>query len=186
MTEQERPWPQVVLALGGVCWTGWSVAMFATGATAGPIRALVGLSGIVLAAGLLGVVLRLPWIYEFPGGEGSGIGLVGGFVFAIGQWLTLVVAGSGLTEGIIALGVLALIAGTLLLATGLLRARRTPPWIGVALIVGTLLFLGFSDGEGLNTLLAVPLGLAWIGLGWYLQSNPEQPTEQLKPSALGR
>ncbi|PSP93788.1 hypothetical protein BRC91_09370 [Halobacteriales archaeon QS_4_62_28] len=186
MTEQERPWPQITLAFGGVCWTGWSLTMFATGATTGPIRAFVGFSGLVLAVGLLGVVLRLPWIYKFPGGEGSGIALVGGLVFAIGQWLTLLVDGDVLVELLIALGVLALVGGTLLLAIALLRARRTPPWIGVALIVGTILFLGFSDGEGLTTLLAIPLGLSWISFGWYLQSNPEQPTEHLEPSALRR
>jgi len=161
--------------------------MLTTGQTGGLVRALVGGSGFVLAVGLLGTVLRLPWIYKFPGGEGSGIAMVGGLVFAVGQWLTLPLEpGSVVAEGIIAVGVLGLVAGTVLLAAGMVRARRTPPWLGVALTLGTVLFLGFGDGGGLQTLLALPLGLAWLAVGGYLVRFPEQPSAHLEPSAISR
>ena len=186
MTEDGRPWAQATLAIGGVCWIGWTLAV-AVGTTGGLVRALVGGSGLVLAVGLLGVVLRLPWIYQFPGGEGSGIAMLSGLAFAVGQWLTIPLqAGSALAEGIIALGVLGLVGGTLLLAAGTVRARRTPPWLGVALFLGTVLFLGFGDGEGLRALLALPLGLAWLAVGSYLVRFPEQPSGHLEPSAISR
>lgn len=187
MTDTGRPWAQVLLALGGVCWTGWVLLMLASGSVDDLIRTLVGVSGFALAIGLLGVVLRLPWVYRFPGGEGCGIAILGGFIFAAGQWLTLPLpAGSTVAEGIIALGVLGLLGGTLLFAGGLLRARRTPPWLGAALIVGTVLFVGFNDGGDIWTLLALPLGLAWFALGGYLLRFPEQPSSHLEPSAISR
>ena len=187
MTEAEYPWAQLALAVGGLCWIGWSLATVVTGAADGIVRALVGASGFVLAVGLLGAVLRLPWIYRFPGGEGCGIAMLGGLTFAAGQWLALLVRGGGwFVEGIIALGVLGLAVGTLLLAAGIVRARRVPPWLGVALIFGTVLFLGYGNGEGLQALLGPPLGLAWLALGGYLLRFPEQPSGHLEPSALRR
>lgn len=188
MTDTEHRWPQIALALGGVLWVGWSLVIFATGTPDGAIRAVVGLSGLAMAVGLLGVVLRLPWTYTFPGGEGAGIAMLGGLVFALGQGLAVVISagGSGIVEGVIGLGVLALVGGTLLLAAGLVRTRRTPPWLGVSLIVGTILFLGFGDGSGLRALLAVPLGLAWVAVGGYLVRYPEQPTGHVEPSVIGR
>lgn len=187
MTDGERPWAQATLALGGVCWLAWTVAIFGTGTTSGAIHGLVGLSGLVLAVGLLGVVLRLPWTYKFPGGEGSGIAMLGGLGFAAGHWLAaLLSTENGPVEAVIALGVLGLVGGTLLLAVGILRARRTPPWLGVALLVGTVLFVGFGDGSGLRALLALPLGLAWLATGGYLLRFPEQPSGHLEPSAISR
>jgi|GEM_PF-748107 len=187
MTDDERPWAQAALALGGLCWIGWSVMMVASGQTDGLVRALVGGSGFALAVGLLGVVLRLPWIYRFPGGEGSGVAMLGALVFAVGQWLTLPLEpGSTVAEGIIAIGVLGLVAGTSLLAVGMVRARRTPPWLGVALVLGVVLFLGFGDGGGVQTLLSLPLGLAWLAVGGYLLRFPEQPSGHLEPSAISR
>lgn len=187
MTAQERPWAQATLALGGLCWIGWVLTMVVTGWTDGLVRLLVGASGFLLAVGLLGIVLRLPWIYRFPGGEGSGIAMLGSLVFAVGQWLTIPLqAGSTVAEGVIALGVLGLVGGIGLLAAGMLRARRTPPWLAVALLLGSLLFLGFGDGSGLLSLLALPLGLAWLAVGGYLLRFPEQPSGHLEPSAISR
>jgi len=187
MTDDERPWAQAALALGGLGWIAWCLAMFTSGQTDGLVRLLVGGSGVALAVGLLGVVFRLPWIYQFPGGEGSGIAMLGSLAFALGQWLTVPLpADSIVAESIIGIGVLGLAGGTILLAVGMVRARRTPPWLGIALVVGTLLFLGFGDGGGLQTLLALPLGLAWLAVGGYLVRFPEQPTGHLEPSAIRR
>jgi len=186
MTEDGRPWAQTSLALGGVCWIGWALAI-AAGTTGAIVRALVGASGFVLAVSLLGVVLRLPWIYKFPGGEGSGIAMLGGLTFAVGQWLTIPLqAGNAIAEGVIALGVLGLLGGTALLAAGMVRARRTPPWLGVALLFGSVLFVGYGDGTGPGALLALPLGLAWLAVGSYLVRFPEQPSGRLEPSAISR
>lgn len=188
MTEAASRWPQAALALGGVLWVGWSLVIFGTGTPDGSIRAVVGLSGLALAVGLLGFVLRLPWTYGFPGGEGAGIAMLGGLVFGLGQGLSVATGagGSGVVEAVIGLGVLGLVGGTLLLAAGLVRTRRTPPWLGISLVVGTVLFLGFENGNGLQALLAIPLGLAWLGVGGYLLRYPEQPTEHVEPSAISR
>ncbi|QGA83535.1 hypothetical protein [Halomicrobium sp. LC1Hm] len=187
MTEAERPWAQLALVVGGLCWIGWSLATIVTGSADGSVRFLVGASGFVLAVGLLGVVLRLPWIYQFPGGEGCGVTLLGGLAFAAGQWSRVLLGGAGwFAEGVVALGVLGLAVGTALLAAGVVRARRVPPWLGVALFVGTVLFLGFGNGDGLRAWLAPPLGLAWLALGGYLLRYPEQPSGHLEPSAISR
>jgi len=187
MSAQVRPWPQALLALGGLVWIGWALTVYVAGSPDGLVRAAVGGSGFLLAVGLLGVVLRLPWTYKLPGGEGCGFAMLGGLAFAAGQWLALVLsAGSVVAESVVALGVLGLVTGTGLFAAGLVRARRTPPWIGAGLLLGTVLFLGFGDGQGLRALLALPLGLAWFAFGGYLLRFPEQPSGHLEPSALRR
>lgn len=185
MSETSRPWAQAALAAAGLAWAAWALWMTATGEPTGTVLLLVGLSGLAATVGLVGVVFRLPWTYDFPGGEGAGLGAVGGLVFGLGQLLAGL-TGGGWTTWLIAPGVLGLVAGTVLLAAGLVRARRTPPWVGVALALGAVLFLGFGDGSGLTSLLALPLGLAFLAAGAYLLRFPERPTTHLEPSAISR
>lgn len=184
MTRSHRPWPPLALLAGGFAWTGWSLIATATGSIEGSVLtlALVASSGLFLAVGLVGLVLTLAWPYQFPGGEGAAIAALGGVLFAIGQVVTIVSDGGGLVTWFVAPGVLAFVGGSVLLAVGLVRARRIPPWLGVGLFVGSVLFLGFNAVPALS----LPFGLAWLALGRHLWRYPDRPTDHLEPSALGR
>lgn len=185
MTQQSRPWAQGALVAAGVAWAAWAVWMTLIDGTGGPVLFAVGLSGLLAAVGFVGVVFRLPWTYKLPGGEGAGIGALGALLFGIGQLLAAL-GGGAPADWLIAPAVLALVGGTGLLAFGMVRARRTPPWIGAGLAAGAVLFLGFGDGSGLRSLLALPFGLALVAAGAYLARYPERPTTHLEPSAITR
>ncbi|WP_225333641.1 hypothetical protein [Halomicrobium urmianum] len=185
MTETSRPWAQGALAAAGVAWAAWAVWMTVVEGTEGRMLLAVGLSGLLTALGFVGVVFRLPWTYKFPGGEGAGIGALGALVFGVGQSLAAILGGDPI-DWLVAPGVLGLVGGTGMLAFGMVRARRTPPWIGVALALSAVLFLGFGDGAGLRSLLALPFGLALLAAGAYLARYPERPTTHLEPSAITR
>jgi len=149
-----------VAAVGGVVWIGWAVALSATGQTATSPPVLV---GTVVSA--LGVVAGHYAVEDFygarmkrPGTIGAWVGALGGLVFAAGQLLRLLTGGG---EAIIGIGVLALVGGSLLVAVGLVRTRIQPPWLGVLLGFGTVVFLGFE----IQPATATVYGLAWAALG---------------------
>ena len=62
-------------------------------------------------------------------------------------------------------GVLASAVGFLLL--GIVMLRVLPRWVGSLLIVGAVL-LPFSNDQDARVLLFIPLGLAWIAVGYAL------------------
>lgn len=66
-------------------------------------------------------------------------------------------------------GVLALVAGLLLLGVTVLRAGVLPRWAAVSLVVGTLAMLGFNE-QTTAAWLGIPFGLAWIAVGYALVS----------------
>lgn len=182
MTERSRRWGPLVTAAGGLAWTGWALVAATTGSVDGAALLLASLSGLLLAVGLAGLVLRTNWAYRFPGGEGAGLGALGALAFAAGQGVALLQGSGGLTTWLLAPGVLGLVGGSVLLGVGLVRARRTPPWLGVAVVVGAVCFLLFDAVPA----LALPFGLAWLALGGHLWRHPDRPTDHLEPSALGR
>ncbi|SFS01631.1 hypothetical protein SAMN05216559_2522 [Halomicrobium zhouii] len=183
MNGTRRHWAALPVVAAGLTWAGWAAVAAAAGTVADGVALwLVATSGLLLAVGLAGVVLAFDWAYQFPGGEGAALAAVGALSFAVGQALRLVRGEGGLTTSFLAPGVLALVAGSLLLAAGLVRARRLPPWIGVSLFVGTVLFLGFNRVPA----LALPVGLAWVAVGSHLWRHPDRPADHLEPSAVGR
>lgn len=172
----------LVLLAGGGSWIAWALALTASEQVVTPTRLAIALSGVLISTGLFGLVLYRSWTYQFPGGEGAGLAAVGSLSFAVGQGIVLLRGEGALSTWFVAPGVLALVGGSVLLAVGLVRARRTPPWLGVGLLVGSVLFLGFNRLQ----LLAIPLGLVWVAIGGHLWRHPERPTDHLEPSALGR
>lgn len=182
MTATRRPLAPLAVVTGGVAWTGWSVLAATTGSADGPVLALVGLSGLLLAVGLAGFVLSLDWAYQFPGGQGAGLAVIGFLSFTIGQGVVLTRGEGGVATWFVAPGVLAFVGGSALFAVGLVRARRTPPWLGVSLLVGSVTFLGFNGVP----VLAVPFGLAWFAFGAHLWRYPERPANHLEPSTPSR
>ncbi|MDQ3910704.1 MAG: hypothetical protein M3305_02750 [Actinomycetota bacterium] len=67
---------------------------------------------------------------------------------------------------------LALIVGFVLLGVAVL-----PRWTAVLLIVGSLAMLGFND-QNWQALMALPNGLAWIGVGYTFWSEREGVTRR--------
>ncbi|GCF12791.1 hypothetical protein Harman_07260 [Haloarcula mannanilytica] len=149
-----------VAAVGGVVWIGWAVALSMTEQTATSTPVL---AGIIISA--LGVVAGHYAVEDFygarmkrPGTIGAWVGALGGLVFAVGQLFRLLTGGG---EAIIGIGVLALVGGSVLVAVGLVRTRIQPPWLGVLLGFGTVVFLGFD----IQPATATVYGLAWAALG---------------------
>lgn len=68
-------------------------------------------------------------------------------------------------------GGLALVLGFLLVAIATLRAGALPRWASALLLGGTLALVGFND-QNAQALLAIPFGLAWLGVGYALWSGP--------------
>ena len=64
-------------------------------------------------------------------------------------------------------GLLALVLGFLLLAIATLRAGALPRWASALLARGTLALVGFNN-QNAQALLAIPFGLAWLGVGYAL------------------
>ena len=67
-------------------------------------------------------------------------------------------------------GALAVVIGLLLLGVAILGTGVLPRWAGVLLILGTLALLGFND-QNAQALMAVPFGIAWLGVGYALWST---------------
>ncbi|WP_424003155.1 hypothetical protein ACOZ4I_03710 [Haloarcula salina] len=149
-----------VAAVGGIVWTAWAVALAATGltTTSPPVLVASALSSAGVVAGHYAVEDFYGARMKRPGTIGAWIGALGGLVFGAGQSIRLL---SGGGEAVVGIGVLALVGGSLLVAVGLVRTRIQPPWLGVALGVGTLAFLSLS----VQPAAAAVYGLAWLALG---------------------
>lgn len=147
-----------VAAVGGLLWVGWAVALGVTGRRSAPILVAVAGSTLAIVAGHYAVESFHGARMKRPGTGGAWLGALGGGVFAAGQLLRAATGGGEVAVG---LGALALVAGSLLAAVGMVRTRIQPPWFGVLLALGTVLFLGFD----LSPWAALPYGLAWLAVG---------------------
>ncbi len=78
--------------------------------------------------------------------------------------------------------VFAIIAGFVLAGIAILRSRLLPRWAGIALILGGLAMLGFNDQDA-RVLLAIPLGGAFIAVGYALLSPSRTIAPQLNRSS---
>ncbi|MFB6309112.1 MAG: hypothetical protein ABEH35_07265 [Haloarculaceae archaeon] len=170
MTRAIRPrLAAVVVAVGGLAIAGWGIAVTALTVTT-RIDAVAPAGATLLLLGLLGLALDCPWLRRSPAGEGAAITIVGTLVFALGQALATF-GSSDLGTTIVFPGVLAMIVGTVLLATGLAREDHVPRKVVVALVVTALSLAGFNRG-GFFVLATVPYGLAWTALGAVLVVDP--------------
>jgi len=148
----------LVGAAGGLVWLAWAVALGLTGRESDAVLTVVALSTVALVVGHYAVESFYGARMKRPGTAGAWLGVIGGVVFALGQTLRVATGGG---EVVVGLGVLAFVSGSLLVSVGLVRTRIQPPWLGVVLLAGTLLFLGFD----ISPWAAVPYGLAWVALG---------------------
>lgn len=147
-----------VAAVGGLAWVGWAIALGVTGQRSDPILVAVALSSLAIVGGHYAIEGFYGARLKRPGTAGAWLGALGGTVFAAGQGLRVATGGG---EIVVGLGALGFVGGSLLVAVGLVRTRVQPPWLGVLLAAGTVLFLGFD----LSPWAALPYGLAWVALG---------------------
>jgi len=147
-----------VAAGGGVLWVAWTVALGVTGRESTPVLLGVAVSTLAVVAGHYAVEGFYGARLQRPGTAGAWLGALGGVGFAAGQVLRVATGGG---EWVVGLGVLALVSGSVLVSVGIVRTRIQPPWLGVVLAAGTVLFLGFD----LSPWAALPYGLAWVALG---------------------
>jgi hypothetical protein len=133
---------------------------------------------VVGAAGLLVLARRLGRFGRM-GNTGVVIGAVGVVVLVIAGLIQALFFGGDfpLMPGFVIPGVLALIVGFVLLGIAILRAGVLPRWGALLFIVGALAMLGFNE-QNWRTLLAIPLGVAWVAVGYVLWSGVSVPTGQ--------
>ena len=151
----------LVAIMGGMLWAGlWAyMASRPVAETLENILTVVAMSLFVVAltamyfqqprrVGLIGTAgLALLW---------SGLGLVGAWVLDIvSPWLFFIG------------GLLTWLVGLVLFGLAMLRAKVIPLTVAAAFIVALVLF-AFVNADDWRAVLAVPLGLAWVWLGYSL------------------
>lgn len=77
-------------------------------------------------------------------------------------------------------GLLAMVVGLVFLGVAILRSRVLPRWTAALLIIGALAMLGANEQTS-RVLLTIPLGAAWIAVGYVLWS--EKSTSARQPTA---
>ena len=159
MAKERCQWAGAIAAVGGACWAAWGAATAVLGSQPTAVKVLIVVSGLGVVAGHYALEDFYGARMKRPGVGGAWLGAFGAMVFTVGQGIRLVTGNEG--GIIIAIGVLALVAGSLMAAVGLVRTRIQPPWLGIALGVGTLAFLGFN----VQPVTATLYGLAWVALG---------------------
>jgi len=118
----------------------------------------------------IGLVARAWRTGRFGRSGWAGLAAIAAGTALVAAGMTLDVWNSGLVPAFIIPGLLAVIAGFLLLGVAVLRAGALPRWARVPLIVGALAMLGFND-QTWQALMAVPFGVAWVAVGYALWSS---------------
>lgn len=78
-------------------------------------------------------------------------------------------------------GFIALMIGVLLNGLALLRAGTTPVWVPWLMFLG-IVTVFFGDDGWTGVLATVPWAMAWIGVGWALVREDEEPAAVTLPS----
>jgi len=132
------------------------------------------LSLLLFAVGVMGLV-----ILARSAGRFGKMGKAGVVIGAAGVALLVI---SGLIQGIVfggdfplmpyfvIPGLLALVVGLVLLGVAILRSRVLPRWAAALLIIGALAMLAANE-QTARVLLTIPLGVAWIAVGYVLWSE---------------
>ena len=194
-------WTARALMVAGLVWSVGVAAMVKVLPVVSWERGhwLLGLAGLLSMLGLLGLAAydgrRTGWL----GTAGYVLALLGAIVFSTGN---IVEVGLGMELGVrmFGLGLLSLIAGTLLLAFVILRLKLLPSWSMGPLIIGWVAYMpvlplgyaafGPEAGASANSVVwitlayttAMLLGVGWATLGYALwsshlpQAGPDVPT----------
>ncbi len=136
---------------------------------------------LLLVVGVVGVVIRTREAGRFGrlGSMGLIMGACGGALVLTSNLVQAIFFGGDfpLMPYLFIPGVLALVAGFLLLGIVILRAKVMPNWVAVLLILGTLAMFGMNM-ETARVLLTIPLGVAWVGVGYVFWSGRGTAAQQ--------
>jgi hypothetical protein len=139
------------------------------------------LSLVLFAAGAVGLVVLARRLGRFgkTGNAGVAIGAVGAALLVVSGLIQALFFGGDfpLMPYFVIPGVLALVVGFVLLGIAILAAGVLPKWAALLLIVGALGMLGFNEQTAL-ALMAIPLGVAWVAVGYVLWSGVGAQTGQ--------
>lgn len=183
-------WSGAAGMLGGILWIGSAIstalkpigcvadACYQPGRSMRESSALDGLLFIaallLIMAGATGLLMRARATGRF--------GRMGRTALVVAATGITMIVGAGLAQEIffagdfplmpffVIPGVLALIAGFALTGIHIIRTSALPRWAGAALTVGALAMLVFNDQDA-RVLMGIPLGLAWIAVGYVLWSE---------------
>ena len=181
-------WCGLAAMVGGVLWVIGTVihaskprGCIAQECAFRPMRETGVLDGILMLASLLlfvagaaGLVILARSVGRFGkmGNTGAAIGAVGAALLVVAS-LVQALFFSGDFPAMpyfVVPGVLALVAGVLVLAVAILRAGVLARWVAVLVIVGALLMLGANEQTG-RVLLMIPFGVSWVAVGYALWSG---------------
>jgi hypothetical protein len=138
---------------------------------------------VIFVVGLAGTLVAITGLHTLHSGRYGLPGAVGSLTTFIGYGLLLVAAvvttllGREALDAVFPIGVLAILIGSVLLGTMILRTRLLPWWCGVLLIIGLPLSvpLDVITGGGGGLALAVVWGLVGFVL-WSRSPTSEQPS----------
>ena len=146
-----------------------------TGALGGILTLL---SVLLLAAGAAGLLtlVRSGGRFGRTGKAGAVIGAVGAALLVISGLIQALFFGGDfpLMPYFVVPGLLALVAGFLLVGIAILRSGVLPRWVAVLVIVGALAML-VANEQTARVLLMIPFGVAWVAVGYVLWSGAGAP-----------
>lgn len=181
-------WSGLAAMLGGALWITGAVihASKPRGCVAEecafrPMRESGALDGILMllslllfAVGVMGLVIlaRSTGRFGKMGKAGVVIGAAGVALLVIVSLIQSVVFGGDflLMPYFVIPGLLAMVIGLMLLGVAILRSRVLPRWAAALLIIGALAMLA-SNEQTSRVLLVIPLGVAWVAVGYVLWSG---------------
>ena len=177
-------WGGLGSMIGGLLWAAWSVLVASkpegcigsecdlpNSTTRGysDLVPLLAVALLLIAAGVVGMVIRARSAGYFGrlGRWGLATAVTGAALLAASVIVQSILFDGDfpLMPAFVIPGVLALVAGLLLFAGAILQV--VPRWTAALLIMGALALLGAND-QNERILLAVPFGLAWIAIGYFL------------------
>ncbi len=189
-------WSGLAAILGGALWIIGAVihaskprGCIAEECAFRPMRESGALDGILmllslvfLAVGVAGLVIlaRNTGRFGKMGKTGIVIGAAGVALLLIAILIQVIFFGGDdfpLWPAFVIPGLLAIVAGLVLLGVAILRSGVLPRWTAALLIIGALAMLGVNE-QTARVLLTIPLGVAWVAVGYVLWSGRQVSAEQ--------
>ncbi len=188
-------WSGLAAMLGGVLWMIGAVihaskprGCIAEECAFRPMRESGALDGILMllslllfAVGVAGLVtlVRRSGRFGKAGKAGGLIGAAGVALLVIASLIQSVVFGGDflLMPYFVIPGLLATVVGLVLLGVAILQSRVLPRWTAALLIIGALAMLA-SNEQTARVLLTIPIGVAWVAVGYALWSDSDESAQQ--------
>lgn len=138
------------------------------------------LSLLLFAAGVVGLVVlaRRSGRFGKTGKAGVVIGAAGAALLVIASLIQFIFFGGDflIMPTFVIPGLLALVLGLVLLGVAILRSGVLPRWTAALLIIGALAMLA-SNEQTARVLLTIPLGVAWVAVGYVLWTGRQVSAE---------